>query len=197
MNPEMKHMARKQELFQQINQLIEKEGFSNLTIRKICKNLDISIGTFYHYFPDKGDIAWILFSEIDNYFETEVNQKYGENEPENLVTFSMEYGVFIMKRGVENCRCINLAPLKSKGHSYLDEGRSIFQNLYTIIKRGAEKEQFILSGSSLDTARMFMVLLRGYSTDWAKREGNYDLVEALRSFSTLFGKSLINNSPKH
>ncbi|BCJ94012.1 hypothetical protein acsn021_15810 [Anaerocolumna cellulosilytica] len=193
MNPEIKHRARKQELFQQINQLIEKEGFANLTIRKICKNLDISIGTFYHYFPDKSDIAWILFSDIDNYFETEVVKEFSDKEPDNLITFSMEYGAFIMKRGVENCRCINLAPLKSKGHSYLDEGRSIFLNLYGIFQRGTEKEQFALTGDSLETARMYMILLRGYCTDWAKREGNYDLVDALKRFSILFCKSLINN----
>lgn len=190
LNLDKKHMARKQELFKQINTLVETVGFDNLTIRKICKELDISTGTFYHYFPEKGDIAWILFSEIDNYFKTEVTQKYIDYEPDNLITFSMEYGVYVMKRGVENCRYINLAPLKNVGHSYLDEGRDIFQNLYGIFNRGVEKEQFLLTESSLEISRMFMILLRGYSTDWTKRGGNYDLVEALKKFSVLFCKGL-------
>jgi hypothetical protein len=38
---------------------------------------------------------------------------------------------------------------------------------------------------------MLMVLLRGYSSDWAKRDGNYDLIESLEIFIRLFSKSLM------
>ncbi len=194
MNPEIKHNARKQEMLLQLNALIDKEGFENLTVRKMCHALDISIGTFYHYFPEKGDIALILFSEIDNYFEIEVAENYVDYEPDNLITFSMAYGAFVISRGVENCRYINLAPLKNKGHSYLDEGRGIFRSLFGIFDRGCRKNQFVLTEDSLEMSRMFMVLLRGYSSDWAKRGGNYDLMEALRKFSLLFCKSITSGN---
>lgn len=190
-NPETKFKARKKELYLQITQLISKEGFEKLTIRHICHELGISIGTFYHYFPEKGDIAWILFSDIDKYFSEEVINQFTDYEADNLVTFYREYGNYVVMQGVETCRCISMAPFHNKSRSYLDENRSIFQILLEIIERGVEKKQFRISSSPLEIARMLMVLLRGYSSDWAKREGDYDVVEKIEEFIKLFVKSLI------
>jgi AcrR family transcriptional regulator len=192
MNPQIKFLARKQELFAKITELVSKEGYSNLTVRDICSNLGISTGTFYHYFPEKGDIAWILFSDIDNYFNEEVLNKLTDHEPDNLVTFCIEYGRYIMDNGVETCRCISIAPFNKNNSAYLEEERTIFQILLHIIERGESKGQFKLTDTPLEITRMIMVLIRGYSTDWAKRNGCYDIVEKLNIFVHLFLKSLVN-----
>lgn len=192
MNPQIKFLARKQELFAKITELVSKEGYSNLTVRDICSNLGISTGTFYHYFPEKGDIAWILFSDIDNYFNEEVLNKFTDNEPDNLVTFCIEYGRYIIDNGVETCRCISIAPFNKNNSAYLEEERTIFQILLHIIERGESKGQFKLTDTPLEITRMIMVLIRGYSTDWAKRNGSYDIVEKLNIFIQLFLKTLEN-----
>lgn len=191
MHPENKFNIRKKELYEQITGLISKEGFSNLTVRDICRELEISIGTFYHYFPEKGDIAWILFSGIDQYFSDEVTTKFKDYEPDNLVTYCMEYGNYVVRGGLEVCRYINIALFHNKKNSYLEENRDIFQVLLKILERGEEKEQFHLNQSPLETSKMLMVLLRGYSADWAKRDGNYNIVEKIEKFIKLFVKSLI------
>jgi AcrR family transcriptional regulator len=191
MNPENKFNARKKELYSQITKLISKEGFSNLTVRDICRELGISIGTFYHYFPEKGDIAWILFSDIDKYFSDEVATKFVDYEPDNLITYCMEYGNYVISGGLEICRYISIAPFHNKKHTYLDENRSLFQILLKILMRGVAKEQFHLNQSPLETAKMLMILLRGYSADWAKRDGDYNIVDKIEDFIKLFIKSLI------
>lgn len=190
MNPTKKFVTRKQELLSQITEIITKEGYENLTIRGICKKLEISTGTFYHYFSEKGDLACALFEDIDNYFINDVACQFGEDEAKNLITYCISYGKYIIKNGVETCRCINMAPLQNKDHNYYDEKRGIFQVLQDLLTRGEAKNQFNLPISPEDTARMLMVLLRGYSSDWAKLHGNYDLVKALETFITLFCKSL-------
>ena len=191
MNPETKFNKRKKELFSQITKLIDREGFSNLTVRQICSELNISIGAFYHYFPEKGDIAWILFSDIDNYFSEEVVRKFTDYEPDNLVMFGIEYGNYIIMGGLETCRHISVAPFYNKKKPYLDDGRGIFQVLLKILEHGVEKKQFHLNNSPLETARMIMILLRGYSSDWAKREGSYNVTEKIEEFIKLFVKSLV------
>jgi AcrR family transcriptional regulator len=192
MNPEIKYTLKKQDLFSRITELIKKEGYANLTVRSICHELDISTGTFYHYFPEKNDLARILFSDIDDYFEHVVAAKFGENEPENLITYCVEYGLYVMKSGVETCRCISVAPLKHFDQDYLEESRALFQVLLKILNNGVEKKQFQQTVNPLDTARMLMILLRGYSSDWAKHNGSYDLAVVLESFIRLFNKCLIN-----
>ncbi len=186
-----KYNTRKQELFAQITDLIKEVGYSNLTVRGICNNLGISTGTFYHYFPEKGDLALVLFSAIDNYFINTLTLKFGSNEADNLITFCNEYANFVVRNGVETCRCISIAPLSLKDSNYLDENRNLFQILQNILVLGVEKKQFSKSLNPQETARMLMVLLRGYSSDWAKRNGNYDLAFAIENFIRLFIKSLM------
>lgn len=72
MNPKDKFAARKHDLFTQITTIIAKEGYANLTVRGICQKLGISTGSFYHYFPEKGDLARVLFSDIDEYMFLDV-----------------------------------------------------------------------------------------------------------------------------
>jgi AcrR family transcriptional regulator len=193
MNLEKKHNARKQELMNQVTDIITTEGYANLTVRDICHRLGISTGTFYHYFPEKGDLVWILFSDIDDYFQDKVVSNFVDYEPDNLVVFCNEYGNYVVKGGVETCRYISAAPLKDYRNNYLDENRSIFQILLKIIERGVEKKQFDLDHiTTLEAARMLMIILRGYSTDWAKRGGSYDITEAIQLFLQLFRKSLVH-----
>lgn len=192
MNTQKKYTIRKQELFSQITALIRKDGYANLTVRGICTDLGISTGTFYHYFPEKNDLAWILFSDIDDYFDTVVTSKFDDNELGNLITFCIEYGTYVEENGVETCRCISVAPFKHMSHNYLDEDRGVFRVLFKILAQGIEKKQFDELLNPLETTRMMMVLLRGYSSDWAKRDGSFDLVESLGKFIRLFSKSLVS-----
>lgn len=191
MKPEKKFVARRQELFSQITELIEKKGYANLTVRGICHDIGISTGSFYHYFPEKNDLARILFSNIDNHFSNKVVIEFKDNEPENLITYCTAYARYVMNWGVETCRCISVAPLNNINHNYLDENRSLFQILYNILIRGVDKKQFNLTIGPLETSRMLMVLIRGYSFDWAKRNGNYDLVEKIETFIRLFSKGIV------
>jgi AcrR family transcriptional regulator len=191
MKPEMKYIARKQELINQIADLITAEGYSNLTVRDMCNRLNISTGSFYHYFPEKNDLIWILLTDIDEYFNDKVVSEFADNEMDNLITFCRKYGNYVVKRGVETCRSISLAPLKEYSNNYLDENRSIFQILHQIIIRGLEKNQFHFGDiTSMDAARMIMIILRGYSTDWAKRNGSYDIEESIQTFIKMFSKSI-------
>jgi AcrR family transcriptional regulator len=43
--------------------IVLDEGFEQLTIRKVAKNADISIGTIYNYFPTKRDLTIQLMED--------------------------------------------------------------------------------------------------------------------------------------
>lgn len=188
-----KFELRKRELFKQVNVLIQKEGFDSLTVRKICKELGISTGTFYHYFTEKGDIAWILFSDMDWYFDSDVVIKFTDNEINNLIEYSVGYARYVINNGIEAARYISLAPFKNRNNEYFAEDRSVYQVLLKVIERGQYKEQFISSVTSTELARMVLVLLRGYFSDWAKRSGSYDLIFEVDKFIRIFIVSIKNN----
>ena len=50
--------------------IIKRDGVKNLTVRNICAEAGISIGTFYHFFMDKENllmsfIGWLSFGEAE------------------------------------------------------------------------------------------------------------------------------------
>lgn len=188
-----KHEARKNELMLQINQMIEREGFEHITIRGVCKELGISTGTFYHYFPEKNDLAQTLFTHIDCFFEHDVTNKFTENEIENLSLFFCEYCNYVVSYGVETCRCISIAPLQDNAKNYLDESRGLFVTLCHILERGSNNGQLVLPLGVTETARMLLIIARGYCADWVKHDGEYDLPSAMANFIHTFLPVLYNN----
>lgn len=190
MNPGEKFIIRKKELFSQVTELINKIGFENITIRGICQSLNISTGSFYHYFSDKSDLILILFEDIDEYFQNDVAKSFNDDEYSNLLTFTDHYGKYVINNGVGTCRCISMAPLKSGHINYLEEKRGIFLVLNDILRRGISKKQFPPEINPEETTRMILIVLRGYSADWAKHNGDYDLCEAITRFMSVFIKSI-------
>ncbi len=49
--------------------LFNKKGIGQVSIRNICDELDISLGNFTYYFPDKQQIAVELFRKMINELE--------------------------------------------------------------------------------------------------------------------------------
>lgn len=62
-----KEQARltKKRIFDTTMRLIRKKGYSKITIREICQNAQISVGTFYLYFSSKDDILLEIYHKTD------------------------------------------------------------------------------------------------------------------------------------
>ena len=45
-----------------------KQGYEETTIRQICREAGIAIGTFYTYFSTKSDLLKSLYEVSDSYF---------------------------------------------------------------------------------------------------------------------------------
>lgn len=67
----------KKKIFDTTMLLIRKKSYSKITIREICQNAEISIGTFYLYFLSKDDILLDLYRKMEQDFIP---------EPDNAVT---------------------------------------------------------------------------------------------------------------
>ena len=53
----------REELINAAARIISREGTNNLTIRNICQEANLSIGTFYHFFTDKNDLIMTFITE--------------------------------------------------------------------------------------------------------------------------------------
>jgi AcrR family transcriptional regulator len=65
------HDQYRKELLSKCFDLFAEKGYSALTMREIAKELRVSTGTLYHYFPSKKDLFWQLYEEVNQRdFET-------------------------------------------------------------------------------------------------------------------------------
>lgn len=55
----------KKKIFDTTLLLIKKKGYGKITIREICQNAEISIGTFYLYFSSKDEILLEIYEKVD------------------------------------------------------------------------------------------------------------------------------------
>lgn len=63
-----KIMAAKERIYHSTMRLLSSNAYDNLTIRNICREAGISIGTFYHYFNGKDDLmTFIIARGYDEY----------------------------------------------------------------------------------------------------------------------------------
>jgi len=79
--------------------LFSKKGFYNTTISEISKNMDISIGSIYNYFPSKKSLAKASIKFVTGKLATELrfinNQTISQKE--KIRQFVNVYFVFIQK----------------------------------------------------------------------------------------------------
>jgi AcrR family transcriptional regulator len=58
------HEAYRVELLEKCLDLIISKGYSNITMREVAKEIGVSTGTLYHYFPTKQSILEKMFDHV-------------------------------------------------------------------------------------------------------------------------------------
>ena len=79
-----------------VDKMVEEIGFDSMTIRDICAEVGITVGTFYHYFSSKNDLLLDRYIRYVNFFEDYYENELREiNEIDALkliVKKQLEYG---------------------------------------------------------------------------------------------------------
>jgi len=79
----------KKKIFDTTIFLIRKKGYSKITIREICQNAEISVGTFYLYFLSKDDILLDLYSKVNQKLQDSAAIQNNDT-PEKMLLFLVE-----------------------------------------------------------------------------------------------------------
>lgn len=187
-----KQIEKRKQIIEATKSIMDEIGFENVTVRGICKAANISIGTFYHYFNDKGDIIIQLYTSVDEYLsEIEIEKLSDEDELKNIITFSEEYGRFVADSGLSVAKQIFGAAINTESDQiYRSIERDINRIIFNIIKRAKEKEQINTDFSTEEISNMILINIRGIVFDWCKFQGQYDLVAQIRNSISIFVRGI-------
>ena len=177
MKESQKHIDKKAEILKDAITGIQKYGYENVSIRQICKELNITTGTFYHYFNGKNDIIAEQFTWMDQRYLTEVKPNLtNDNELDNILYFCNFYAEFTYKKGLSKSIEISQIKLTDNNGFYTSNHRIMKQILLEIIQRGQNKAQIKEPVIARELVNMVIVMIRGYSFDWSRKEATYDLI---------------------
>ena len=81
-------LETKSRIYNAAIELMDREGFDNITIADISEAAGVSVGAFYHYFESKNDILAEIFHQADEYFSTRVASGLKkESIPEQIIEY--------------------------------------------------------------------------------------------------------------
>ncbi|MFZ5595394.1 MAG: TetR/AcrR family transcriptional regulator [Bacillota bacterium] len=101
------HDLYREELLSRCFDLFSKKGYSGVTMREIAKELGVSTGTIYHYFPNKKSLLDNLILMIGQRQETEFDKWFGEENELDQILKALHH--YVMEKEEEFQRIILLA----------------------------------------------------------------------------------------
>lgn len=168
----------KKKIFDTTINLIEELDFDKVTIRRICKDADVSSATFYQYFDSKQDILFKVYQDADMLFDgTGILNRNDLNSSEKikeLIKIQMAIGKDINFDAIKQ---IYTYHIHSDNDYFFSEKRSLFISLNEVIKEGQNNKELIDDFSSTEIAWKMLRFIRGIIFDWIIRNGCYDLEE--------------------
>lgn len=182
-NPHTKRAIQSQKTKKKIYiaalQVVEKKGFANMTIQDICKAADVSVGSFYHYFQSKNDVALYHFSSMDDYYRNVLTQaSLGDTAVEKIYQYFYHYAKYHMSLSFE----LNKQWYSPVGKLNVKKGRFMLDILKEIVQEGQENGELETDITSVEIAEFLIVVARGVALDWLYNDGNFDIVKRMDLF---------------
>ena len=117
-------------------ELFKKNGYEEIKIERITKEVGISKGSFYTYFKTKEDVLFAILEKIEIEIENSINDIDTSEEPSKILYNLLEKRVELFLGYVQNMKLGNLYIMKS---GQIDE----FKNKITVFYTTFIKENII------------------------------------------------------
>lgn len=185
-----KQIQRRSEIIDKVMQLTENTPFEELSIRDICEGTGISVGSFYHYFREKGDLVCGLLERIDVAMEKEIIPNLtSESDHENLRFFSRGIARCFVNSGVEKAKLIAVCnPTDADEYGVK---RPTFRTVELVVTHGQNSGEFNKLLPPAKTTELILTAIRGVTIDWSRRDGRYNLIERMDEFTAFFFRALL------
>ena len=169
----------KNRIYNSAIELMERDGFENMTIADISEKAGVSVGAFYHYFDSKNDILAEIFHRADEYFSTQVVTSLSKASiPEKIVEYFDYYAKFNIASGVETTQQLFNPKIKF----FIMEGRPMLEILKDLIRKGQANGEIRGDMDALELVRYLFIMARGVVFEWSLYDGEYDLQATMHRY---------------
>ncbi|MDD4572503.1 MAG: TetR/AcrR family transcriptional regulator [Clostridia bacterium] len=162
--------------------LVKAKPAQNVSIKDICKEANVGVGTFYHYFSSKDEALYDISGEIDEYFEDAyLNYKFNGATPvERLYDFFIIQADFMIQYELNNYKQKTKTSYLQIYSNLFSQNRLTNQILVDILREDTLlfrklKEQYSVE----ETAEYLLTLTRGIVVHWLVDRHSFDLKKSI------------------
>ncbi len=160
--------------------LFKNKGFSDVTIRDICEEASISVGTFYHHFVSKDEIVNTAYTQIDMLWDERISDYRSKNSEEDILFLFEEAADQVAGIGWELASQSYQQLLSAKNKYTFNPERPIYKKVRKAIESGIQEGTFHADTDVLDLTDTLIRTSRSAIFDWCLREGEPDLRSCMR-----------------
>lgn len=173
-------------IFDKAMNLMSEKGFQGTTIREICAEADIPIGTFYNCYKSKIDILKSIYESGDKYMQEAVeNGLSGKTAIEQLHLFASHYAQLNVNTGVDVMRV-----LFYPSNEWFAYQRPMQKLLYDIILSGQRSGELRSDIDTEEIVNYLFDILRGICYNWCIYGASFDIEERMESHISLLCEAL-------
>lgn len=169
-------------IFDKALSIMSEHGFQGTTVREICAQANIPIGTFYNCYKSKVDILKSIYEDGDKYIlDAMSSHPQPESCIERLKLFAHHYAKLNEATGIDSMRV-----LFYPSNEWFSEDRPMQVLVSDIVREGQAKGEIrndLEPGLIVD---YFFDIYRGICYNWCIYNGSFDLTERMESHAKLF-----------
>lgn len=168
-------------IFDKAMVLMSDKGFQGTTVRDICAEANIPIGTFYNCYKSKIDILKSIYESGDKYIHDAVEHEFKDKTAiEKLHIFAYHYAQLNVRTGIDVMRVLfyptnewfaHTRPMQVLMHEIIDEGKA----------QGALRSDI----NTEDIVDYIFDIFRGVCYNWCIHGADFDLSERMENHINL------------
>lgn len=172
----MKKQTNKDKILAQVAALIDSDSLEHITIREICSQAGVSIGSFYHHFSSKDDVIVQLFlSNADQAESLARNHFKSPWEWDNLRQYIQFQINSALATPVERLRFVYTYNINHQAYP-MERFRNLVKE---ILVRAREKGQMNDVYTYEEMLDHLFTLILGNMVRYCIEDGNYDIAGKL------------------
>lgn len=185
----------RRKLLQAARQLTEENGYAKTSVRSICTRAGLSIGAFYHHYPNKDALLNEAFVYFDDTLTPKKMEEYNALPPlAAAVAVLVDQTIFSEGMGVNIMREYYRALLQQNGKAATDRNRLYYQTVLNYVRSAAEGGMVCQNMRPEEIAELLIKNVRGNLVDWCLHDGSYPVAartrQELELYLRLFGAKL-------
>lgn len=176
-NRQIKALDTKDKIYNSAMNKFTEKGLERTTIQEICRDAEVSIGSFYNHFNSKEDIIYEIFKRADLNFEQFKERNVDKKGIRELILEYMDYYVsFVQTNDIQFTKFF----YNTSNHYFVQEKRPMQEVLKSILREyDLELNRYYVEDTDMLVDRLF-ITSRGVVFHWCLKEGTFDLNEMNR-----------------